>query len=221
MNGDRMLERLKEELAGDFTPVKALKEPWRKALWIFPISLLFMAITLAVFGLRPDYANLGLIAFWGFCFAQVLACYLAFTLSLEAVIPGRAKDPVVLAIIGLVALAIHFIASWFTFRISPNWAAPGQELQTGMACLSAITIFGVLALLFGFYWVRFCLPIRSGTAGILLGLGSGLAAEAAWRSHCPISSWDHVLPFHFGAILVVMAAGWIGGYLWTKKKSHR
>jgi cytochrome c-type biogenesis protein CcmH/NrfF len=51
---DRLLKQLKEDLAGEFTPVKPLMPSWKRALWIFPLSLLFLEKTLAIFHLRSD-----------------------------------------------------------------------------------------------------------------------------------------------------------------------
>jgi len=215
---DRLLENLKQSLAGDFVPLKPLRESWKRALWIFPIALLLTGVTWTVFHLRPDYANFGAIEFWPFYVLQVLAGYWTLFVSLEMGIPGCLKPPVVLAGIGLTGPVIHLIASWSAFRISPSWAAPGREWVTGAACISAIGIFGGLVLLFGFFLARAGLPIHAGTAGLLLGLGSGLAAEAAWRVHCPITSLNHVLPFHTGAILALIAAGLIIGFRWQRSK---
>jgi hypothetical protein len=217
---DRLLEQLKKDLSGDFKPVKPLQEPWKRALWLFPVSLLFMEITLAVFHLRPDYADLGPLALWGFCFLQIIACYLVFAASLEVCIPGSARAPIVLGCIGLLGLAIHLVASWRTFQISPNWPNPAHEWRIGAACMSAIGILGILALLFGFFLARAGLPIRARAVGLLLGLGSGLAAEAAWRLHCPYSSWNHILLFHSGTVVIVVAIGLAIGYLWKQKSSH-
>jgi len=217
---DHLYEQLRERLRDDFVAVKPLKVAWKRALWIFPISLLFMEFTLAVFHLRGDHVNLGPLVLWGFYLLQLLACYLVFAVSLETCIPGSLKAPVALATIGLIGPAIYFIASWVTFRISPHRPNPGQEWSTGIACLSAIGMFGIIALLFGFFLARAGLPIRARAAGILLGLMSGLAGEAVWRLHCPVSSWDHILLYHSGAIFVLVAAAFAVGYFWKRKVLH-
>jgi len=80
-----------------------------------------------------------------------------------------------------------------------------------------LSIEDKLALLFGFVLVRAGLPFRARTTGLLLGLGNGLAVEAVWRLHCPFSSWGHILLFHGGAVVVLMAAGMAIGRLWERK----
>jgi hypothetical protein len=216
---DRLLKQLKEDLAGDFAAVKPLMKSWKRALWLFPLSLLLMEVTLAVFHLRPDHVDLGPLALWGFCSLQILASYMIFAVSLEACIPGSGRSRTFLISVGLIGLVIYLAISWFTFRVSPNWPGPGQQWHLGMACLSAIGTLGILALLFGFFLARAGLPMHARATGLLLGLGAGLAAEASWRLHCPISSWDHILLFHGGGILFLIVAGLILGSFWKRKCS--
>lgn len=211
MTQDPILQQLRKDLSGDFKPVRPLATPWLRSFWLIPIWLLILGVVLVVFGLRPDYPVLGPTASWGLSFVQLLACFVVFYAMLTATIPGGSKAPSVLASIGLLGIAVHIGASWISFQISPNLAEPGHELRDGLACLSAITTLALLPLAFGIFWLRAGLPIRAKTAGILLGLGSGLAAEAAWRLHCPISSWDHVIPFHSGAILIASGLGLLFG----------
>jgi hypothetical protein len=217
---DQLYKQLRERLRGDFTPLKPLEKPWKRALWIFPISLVFMVVTLAVFHLRSDYANFHPLVLFGFIFLQILACYLAFTVSLETSIPGSVKSPLLLTGIGLLGPAVFGIASWAASHVSPSPPLSDQGWKTGMACLTIIGLYGLLALMFGFFLVRSGLPFRAEAIGLLTGLGGGLTAEAAWRLHCPNTSWDHILIFHGGSVLFLLLAGLIIGFLW-KRKVHR
>jgi hypothetical protein len=214
---DRLLEKLKKDLAGDFAPVKPLKESWKRALWILPITMLFMEFTLAVFHLRTDYAAIGLPVLWIFCSIQVIVCFLIFKTSLKSCVPGSYQSPLSLACIGLTGLAIYLFISWRTFQISPFWPPAGRGLSLGIACMTTIGVMGILALLFGLFLTRRGLPLRARATGLLLGLGSGLAAEAAWRLHCPITSWRHILLFHTGAVFIVVVLGMVLGYFWRRR----
>lgn len=214
---DPLYKQIRKKLKDDFTPVKPLKATWKRALWFFPISLLYMVVTLAIFHIRPDYMNLSPLVLWSFFLLQILVCYLVLTASLEECIPGSVKDPLVLAGIGLMGPGVFFIASWITFNVSPNRPIPGQEWKMGMICMSVIGMFGILALLFGFFLARAGLPFRARATGLLLGIGSGLTAEAAWRLHCPFSSWDHILLFHGGTVFLIVFVGIIIGCLWKRK----
>jgi hypothetical protein len=136
--------------------------------------------------------------------------------SLQTCIPGSIRNPAFQGGVGLTGLAVHWATSWFIFRLSPNWPGPDQEWHLGIACLLGIGMLGILALLFGFFLVRAGLPIRARSAGLLLGLGGGLAAEAAWRLHCPFSSWNHILVFHSGSIVIIVGVGMLLGWLWKR-----
>jgi hypothetical protein len=214
---DQLYKKLRDKLSDEFTPAKPLERAWKRALWIFPISLVFIAATLAVFHLRSDSVNFHPLALYGLIALQILACYLAITVSLETSIPGSFKSPVFLITVGLTGPVVFSIASWIAFRVSPNQPSPDQELRIGSACLSVISLFGLLAILIGYFITRSGLPFRAKAVGIILGLGSGLTAEAAWRLHCPYTSWDHILIFHGGAVFFLLLAGLITGCIWEKK----
>jgi hypothetical protein len=124
---DRLLKQLKEDLAGDFAAVKPLMKSWKRALWLFPLSLLLMEVTLAVFHLRPDHVDLGPLALWGFCSLQILASYMIFAVSLEACIPGSGRSRTFLISVGLIGLVIYLAISWFTFRVWEWLAYPPLE----------------------------------------------------------------------------------------------
>ena len=217
MTEDQLYKKLRDKLSDEFTPVKPLERAWKRALWFFPISLVFIAATLAVFHLRSDSVNFHPMALFGLIFLQILACYLAIIASLETSIPGSFKSPIFLITAGLTGPVVFGIASWIAFRVSPNQPLSGQEWKVGFACLSVIGIFGLLALLIGYWLARSGLPFRAKSVGVILGIGSGFTAEAAWRLHCPYTSWDHILIFHGGAVLLLLLTGLAMGYLWGKK----
>ncbi len=211
MTGDKILEGLKERLGGDFTPVKPLRGPWRRSLIFLPLWLAIAGLVLAVFGFRTDYERLGPGTTWSFGLIQLLVCFFLFLIALKSSIPARGSAPIVWTGLLLVGLVTHLTTSWLSFSISPGWAETGHELRAGLACLSAIIIVGSLPFLMGIFLLRAGLPLQSRVAGTLLGLASGLAAESAWRLHCPITSWDHILPFHSGALLAALVCGLVFG----------
>jgi len=217
---DCLFEELKEKLKDDFVPVKPLKEAWERALWILPVSLVFAAVTLVIFHLRPDYLNFHPLELYGFILLQILACYLALTVSLKTGIPGSFRSPVYLILTGLAGPLIFLVSSWINYDVSPNSPEAGHQLSTGAACLTIIGAFGLLALAAGFLLARSGLPFRSKSVGLLLGLAGGLAAEASWRLHCPFTGWDHILIFHGGALLILAAIGLAIGHF-TRRRAGR
>jgi hypothetical protein len=204
---DRLLERLKTELDRDFTPVVPLAGSWKRALWLWPAALMLIAAAIAGFGLRVDHARFGTMGLWGLGIVQFAGGYLVLAASLRLTIPGRGLAALPLSVLGIAAACTHFAASEMSLLISPNGVGAGQDWRFGLICLAIIMIFAAIPFLLGVRLVRAGLPIQVRSVGLLMGLGSGLTAEAAWRFHCPISTWDHVLPFHTGAILAVLLIG--------------
>ncbi|MEJ2108372.1 MAG: NrsF family protein [Acidobacteriota bacterium] len=221
MTEDRLYKQIRDTLKNDFVPVKPLKEAWKRAFWIFPLTLFCIVFTLEVFHLRPDYLNFHLMELWGFILLQVLACYFILSESLKTGIPGSFVSPFRLTVLGVIGPVVFLIASMLNYEINPSHPAAGQEWAMGMACISIVGGLGFLALLAGVLLSRSGLPFRAGTVGLLLGLSGGLTAEASWRLHCPFTSWDHVLVFHGGAIIILAAAGLAVGSYWKRRAAAR
>jgi len=208
---DRLYRQIREKIEDDFVPVRPLKEPWKRALWIFPLALLLAVAFLAVFDLRPDAANFPPLELYGLILLQVAVCYALLKAILRTGIPGSFLSLSHLVFLSAAALAVFIAASLLHHSASPNHPGAGQELSMGMACISIVGLLGAAALIGGFFLARYGLPLRAGIAGLLLGLGSGLAVEAVWRLHCPFTSWGHVLIFHGGAVFILAVAGFIFG----------
>ena len=221
MTEDRLYKKLREELGDTFDPVKPLGKASKRALWIFPTALVCLAVTLAVFHLRHDHASFHFLELWGFVAIQILAGYWILGTSLKTGIPGAIRNIFILTCISVLGLAIFLYASWTALQNSPNELPSGLEWATGTACLAVIGVYGLMFLLIGFSLARSGLPVRPVTVGFMLGLSSGLAAEAVWRLHCPYSSPDHILIFHGGAILLLALAGMFFGYLMNRRKYRR
>jgi hypothetical protein len=218
---DRLYQKLRKELGDDFHPVKPLGNAWKRALWIFPAAVFCLAATLAVFHLRPDHAGFHFLELWGIVAMQILVSYKILEYSLNTGIPGTIRNRFVLAGISVWSLALFIIASLIALETSPKQPAPGQEWTMGTSCLAVIGIYGFVFLLIGLSLVRSGLPIRPVTIGFMLGLSSGLSAEAVWRLHCPYSSLDHILIFHGGGIVLLTAAGFVFGLLWKRRARGR
>ncbi len=215
-----MLERLKTELDGDFAPVVPLAGSWQRALWLSPAALLLAAAAITLFGLRIDHARFGTLGLWGLGIVQFGAAYLVFAASLRSTIPGRGLAPILLSAAAFAAAITHLAASEISLLISPNGVEPGQEWRFGFICIAIILIFAAIPFLIGIRLLRSGLSIQIRSTGVLMGLASGLTAEAAWRFHCPFTTWDHVLPFHTGAILAVLLIGLVFSNFLRRNGSH-
>lgn len=196
---DNLLRKLKSVVEEDLEPVQPLAAPGLRALWWLGISLILGIFSLTIFGARPDLQALGSLKSAGFSLLQVVLCILLFRFGLRASIPGMTGSNVLAAFwVGLVFL-VHLALNWSTLKSTALYPPEGSEWTAGLACLTIITALSLLPLaVAGLFLTRglvtHLLPIVA-----LIGVGSGLLAESAWRLHCGYSSWGHILPFHSGA----------------------
>ena len=218
---DRIYTQIREKLGNDLTPVTPLKNAWKRAIWAIPVCCLFITITLLLFKLRDDYSNFHPVEIWGFILLQSLICFLIMTAVLKSGVPGSFPNFLYLVFPAFTGTVIYLAFTFLHFNTSPNHPDPGMELKTGIACISIIGGYGLFALLAGYILARSGLPFRAETVGLLSGLGNGLMAEAAWRLHCPYTSWDHVLIYHGTPILILLAAGLGLGRLWKFRSNIR
>ena len=98
-----------------------------------------------------------------------------------------------------------------------SWEASPVILPRGwwtvwVLCLSgsAATALPVVAL--ASVLVARAYPTRPGVAGLLLGVGAGVIADAGWRMFCHFSEPAHVLSAHLGGVAVAALAGWSLGH---------
>src|SRR4029453_7548856 len=112
---------LRARLAADYQPVRRLRSPWARALWILPLALVSLTAAPVVFSVRPDAPNLGWIGVWGVSIAQALIGLLVVGAALRESIPGRDWSRAAVALwIGLpiVAVVAVTLVSWETSAVT-------------------------------------------------------------------------------------------------------
>ena len=65
-----MPSELRDRLAADYQPVRALRSPWARALWVLPLALIALLAAPIAFNVRPDATRLGWLGVWGFSLLQ-------------------------------------------------------------------------------------------------------------------------------------------------------
>ena len=214
---DRVLEALMEEMKDGLSPVRPLKPPWIRAGSVSLSWLLLLALTLVIFGLRKDYGDLGPLASWG---VSALEWFVAFGIAwsgLRLAVPGDLVPRSIRAVLLLGGFALHLTGAELAFRVSPSWVEAGQDLRLAAICFLFVSVLAALPLMLALRLAAEGLVSESAQAGLLLGLSAGLAAEGAWRMHCPYTSWEHILAGHSSA--VVAAA--LVGLFWLRRRFGR
>jgi hypothetical protein len=213
---DRLFEKIRNEVASDLAPVRPLGPPWKRAAILLPVWLLLVGIVLAGFGLRRDYPALGPWVVWNLTLFQTLAAYTAVACGVRLSVPGSLIPRPFLALIAVAASAIHWLISGIMFHLSPTRVEPGHEWRLALICFAVELCLGLIPLAVLLSLSKQGLPLRPVALGLVVGFGSGLTAEAAWRVHCPYNSWEHILMSHSSAILATAILGGVLGYLWHR-----
>ena len=81
-------------------------------------------------------------------------------------------------------------------------------------------MIGLLPLAIGLFLVARGLLHRPVLSGLSIGLASGLVAESLYRAHCPYSGFEHMLPWHSGAIVLMSMAGLVAGWVWSRRQTR-
>jgi hypothetical protein len=204
-------EDLRARLAADYRPVRPLPAPWLRALWVAPIAIVSLVAAPIVFSVRADASTLGWIGVWGLSLLQFGAGLAVVAAALRESVPGRAWSRTAIAVwLALPLLAIVGI-TLFSWGQSPVSVRRGWWLVAGLcfsgSAATALPVVALAAVLAGRAY-----PTRPGIAGVLLGLGAGLIADAGWRIFCHFTEPAHVLSAHLAAVVMSAAIGTVVSY---------
>ncbi len=212
-------EPLRREVSADLRPVRPLPPVWMRSLVAVAIGAIGLALVIAVLklSLRPDMARIPGWLGWGCTALQLAVGVLLIAMALREAVPGRSIPGRAVGLAVATALLIHVVVGIATWMASPGVAyAPSHATALGMGCTShdlALALPGFLVTL----WLVFrALPVRPSVAGLLGGGGAALIADAVNHLVCPMSDLRHVLVWHTGALLGLMALGYVAGLVWER-----
>jgi hypothetical protein len=203
---NHMPSELRQRLAADYQPVRTLRSPFARALWVLPFALIALIAAPIAFNVRQDALHLGWLGLWGLSFLQCAIGFIVVAAALRESVPGRNWSRGAIALwmmLPIAAIVGVTLASW---QFSPTllrgewWLVWGVCFSGSAAtALPVVAIASVLA--------ARAYPTRPALAGALIGLGAGLMADAGWRIFCHFSEPSHVLSAHLAAVLMSTAIG--------------
>ena len=201
-----MPSELRARLAAEYQPVRALRSPWARALWVLPLGVLALMAAPVAFDVRQDAGRLGWMGLWGFSLLQSAMGFVVIAAALRVSVPGRSWGRGAIALWLTLPIVAVLAVTVFSWRVSPA-SLRGQWWLVWGVCFSgsAATALPVVALA-GVLAAR-AYPVRPALAGALIGLGAGLMADAGWRIFCHFSEPSHVLPAHLAAVAMSTAIG--------------
>jgi hypothetical protein len=197
---------LRVRIEADYTAVRPLPSPLIRAMSVAPFAILALVAAPVFFNVRSDADRLGLTMMWGASLLQTVVGFIVIIAALRESVPGRAWSRVALAvwfISPLLLLTAVTLASWQMSEIplQRGWWLVGLVCVGGSAAtaLPIVALANVLA--------ARAYPTRPAIAGLLLGVGAGLMADAGWRLFCHFSEPSHVLSAHLGGVALAAFAG--------------
>lgn len=214
-------EPLRRAIAGDLQPVRPLSPVWRRSVAVVIVAFAVFGAVLATHALRADLVSLSPWIGWGGALLEALVGLLAISLALRESVPGAAlsRGAIGLAIgLGLAMNLLIVVATRLAVASATNLCGP---LTSGMMCSRNETIIALPAFLLTVYLVLRALPLRPQIVGLLGGLGAGLIGDGINHLLCSVSSLRHVLVWHTGAMIGLMALGWCCGGIWNIVRRRR
>ncbi len=214
----RLPDAVRNAIERDRRAVRPLPPLWRRTLAVVIVALALLAAVLLTHRLRPDLPALSFWIAWGATAIELLAGIVLVGLALRESVPGQAlpTSTVVLAVASAMAAnALVALATWMGTHQGP------MGFHGGSMCLRNELLISIPAVVLTIFLVLRALPLRPCITGLLGGGGAGLVADGVNHLLCPVSDLRHVLVWHTGAILVLMALGWVAGRVWELLRSRR
>jgi hypothetical protein len=197
---------LREQLASDYAQVTPLRSPFVRAAAVAPLALLVLAAAPLWFNVRVDAPRLGWLTLWGASVLQTLIGLLVVGAALRESVPGRSWSRGAIAVWIAIPIVIVVLVTMTSWQLSPIVLRREWWLVTaicfGCSLASALPVVALSSILA----VR-AYPTRPAVAGLLLGFGSGLMADAGWRIFCHFSEPGHVLSAHLAAVVAAALVG--------------
>lgn len=197
---------LRARLESDYQPVRVLRSPLSRGVWVMPIALVALFAAPVAFTVRPDAVNLGWSGVWGLSLIQSVLGLAVVIAALRESVPGRGWSRRAIALWLAIPIAVVIAVTLFSWNVSPVLLRSEWWLISGVCFAgSAATALPVVAL--AAILASRAYPTRPAIAGLLLGLGAGLIADAGWRIFCHFSEPSHVLSAHLAAVIMSAAIG--------------
>lgn len=197
---------LRARIAADYTVVRPLPSPLVRALAVTPFAILALLAAPTYFNVRSDASALGWLLTWGASLVQVAAGFMLITAALRDAVPGRSWTPVQLALWIIAPLLLVLAVTLASASLSALPLGGGWWI-VGLVCLGGSAAMALPIVALATVLAMRAYPTRPVIAGLLIGLGAGLMADAGWRIFCHYGEPAHVLSAHLGGVTIAAAAG--------------
>lgn len=221
MNVPVLPEGLRRAVERDLRPVRPLPSPWRRSVWAAVTVGAVWAGALLLTPLRSDFADLPMWVGWGGAGLQLILGLGLIVLALRQSVPGEGAPGGVAMTWLAVTMSVQVAVGILTAHFSPGADLGEHALAHGVGCMAYDATMALPATLVTFWLLFRALPTRAPLAGLLGGAGAGASADGLLHLICPMSSLDHVLIWHTGAILLLAVGGLLAGIVWERSRARR
>lgn len=214
-------EGLRRTVENDLSPVRPLSPVWMRTLMAVAVAAAGLAVVIAAFKLsvRPDIDQLPMWLTWGCLSFQAVIGVVLVSMALREAVPGFGVPTGAVFLAVGTGILIQIVVGISTWMHSPGVPfVPGRGLAVGIGCMTHDVAMGLPALIVTLWLVFRALPVRASVAGLLGGTGAAVAADAVNHIMCPMSDLRHVLVWHTGVLIGLMALGWAIGTLWERRR---
>jgi hypothetical protein len=205
---------LRTAIAGSLEPVTPIGSPPRRAARFALVCAGLLVFVPLFWGRSPRLLPPELLgAGW---VLQTATAVLVLTAAIRESMPGRLLSPLQLiaVLIAVVLVQAFWTAGWFA--VAP-WSPPARvHARVLRVCLSREYLLGLVPLAIAGAILRRGLISRPAIAGGLAGLAAGLAVESSWRLYCAITTPEHTLAGHMGAVALLAVTGTLAGTLFGR-----
>lgn len=199
------IEQLVEALSKDTTAVKPASHPYTLGLKWLAVATAYLAIALAVAGVRPDLLQQLQRPWFIAEFAALTAIFITTALSAAILAFPDLHQKRYAAFTPAWMFALFVQIMFFAWRADDPAAPPPMH---SFECTMSILLFSLLPALGIFYAMRQFAsthPRPSGIVAILFAFSTG----ALWlRLYEPTNSIIHVIEWHYLPMIAVGALGW-------------
>jgi len=202
------IDDLISRLAQDGQTVKSAPHPFVLSLKWMGVALIYLVVLLAIFGVRPDWADKLQNPLFATEIAALLAVFATTTFAAALLVFPDIHQKGRLAFAPLASFMLFVLAMYLSWQSD---APPASLPVHGIECTLGITVMALLPSIWTFYFMRNYASTHCRLAGSV-ALLSSFSIGALWlRLYEVNDSILHVIEWHYLPMLVIGIIGLLLG----------
>lgn len=215
--GEAVPPELREAVRRDFSPVRPLASPWKRALWMSLPAMMSLALAAMLLADRRGAAGVLSASELGVSVTEWLAGLILLWLALRESVPalGLGHARCMLVIAG--GIAVELVLGIWVWHLAAVGTMAANAASAGAKCATVEGLIGLPHVAVALWLGLRALPLRPGCSGALAGSAAGLLADSVWHLACGRDDLEHLLVWHLGAVVAMTLVGAVTGSLWSRR----